>query len=191
MEKSVDVIKIPARDSGSLSRQLLQQWPSYASFVISFAFIGIMWINHHRLFTHIRRSDDLLLVFNLLLLMGVTSVPFPTAVLAAHLDGPDQRTAAALFNSTYLVIALLFNVLWRHASSGRRRLLSSDIDAAAVKRITRQYSVGPLLYLVCLALVWVNVSASLLLNLALAGLFALSPTRLAGARARHRPQPAD
>src|SRR5438105_7058119 len=70
-------IKVPSPASGDLTRQLLAQWPSYISFVMSFTFIGIMWINHHRLFTHIRRCDDLLLVLNPLLLLGVTSVPFP------------------------------------------------------------------------------------------------------------------
>jgi uncharacterized membrane protein len=168
--------KVPAAGSGALKTQLLRQWPSYFSFAASFAFIGIMWINHHRLFTHIRKCDDWLLVLNLLLLMGVTFVPFPTSVLAAHLGGPDQRTAAALFNATYLVISLLFNLLWRYAASSRR-LLSPDTDASSVTRITRQYSLGPLLYLVCLVLVWVNVFASLLVNVSLAFFFAIPARR--------------
>ena len=86
-------IKVPSAGSGDLGEQLLRQWPSYLSFFISFAFIGIMWIKHHRLFTHIRKSDDVLLVLNLLLLLGVTVVPFPTSVLAAHLGHPGGRTA--------------------------------------------------------------------------------------------------
>ena len=80
-----------------------------------------MWINHHSLFTHIRHADNGLLIFNLLLLLGVTVVPFPTAVLASHLGGADARTAALLYNGTYLVIAIFFNLLWRHAVS--RKLL--------------------------------------------------------------------
>ena len=55
-------IKVPPAGSGALPRDLLRQWPSYFSFLISFAFIGIMWINHHRLFTHIARCDDALLM---------------------------------------------------------------------------------------------------------------------------------
>lgn len=49
-------IKVPATNSGQLGKQLPQQWPSYVAFVLSFAFIGIMWINHHRLFNHIRQK---------------------------------------------------------------------------------------------------------------------------------------
>src|SRR5215471_14225643 len=101
-------VKIPSPTQTILARQLLQRWPSYVAFLLSFLFIGIMWINHHRLFTHIKRSDNGLLILNLLLLLGVTAVPFPTAVLAIHLRGPGARTAAALFNGTYVVIAIFF-----------------------------------------------------------------------------------
>ncbi|HXR17087.1 MAG TPA: TMEM175 family protein [Terriglobales bacterium] len=168
-------IKIPVASGGDLSRQLLRQWPSYFAFVVSFAFIGIMWINHHRLFTHIRRSNNTLLFLNLLLLLGVTAVPFPTAVLAQHLGGSDQRAAAILYHGTYFVIAVFFNILWRYAS---RNLLGKDADAGATGTISAQYAVGPLLYLACIALAWVNVPVSLLLNVGLAVFFALPSHRV-------------
>src|ERR1700759_4424760 len=85
-------IKVPSPSQGHLAAVLLQQWPSYLAFLLSFVYIGIMWINHHRMFTSIRRSTDVLLILNLLLLLGVTVVPFPTAVLATYMGGPDQRT---------------------------------------------------------------------------------------------------
>jgi uncharacterized membrane protein len=175
-------IKIPIPGSVPLSVQLVRQWPSYISFVISFSFIGIMWINHHRLFTHIKRSDDWLLVLNLLLLLGVTAVPFPTAVLAAHLGHSDQRAAALLYNGTYFFISIFFNVLWRYASSHDHRFLAADVDKAAVEKITLQYAFGPLFYLVCLMLAWVSVSASLMVNMVLACFFALPPSMVRPAK---------
>ena len=174
-------VKIPAAGSGNLSVQLIRQWPSYFAFVFSFAFIGIMWINHHRLFSHIKRSDNGLLFLNLLLLLGVCAVPFPTAVLAQHLGQSDQRAAAILYHGTYFVIAVFFNILWRYAS---RNSLGKDVDAAAANKISAQYAVGPLLYLVCIALTWVSVAASLLLNVALAVFFALPPQHAARAANR-------
>jgi uncharacterized membrane protein len=178
-------LKVPPPGSGHLAAQLLRQWPSYISFVISFAFIGIMWINHHRLFTHIKRCDDVLLLFNLLLLLGVTVVPFPTSVLAAHLGRPDQRTAALLYNITYLFIAVFFNLLWQHAASRNQRLLGSDVDQVSVTKISRSYAMGPLFYLVCSVVAYFNVPASLLLNLVIACFFAIPPTmgRKTGAQA--------
>ena len=168
-------IKVPAAGTGALSQQLAQQWPSYVSFFISFAFIGIMWINHHRLFTHIARCDHLLLIWNLLLLLGVIVVPFPTAVLATHLRHTDQRAALILYNATYVFIAFAFNLLWGHASSPKHHLLAKDVDFGSVRKITRQYAFGPLLYLACLGLSWVSAAASLGLNLVLVCFFALPP----------------
>jgi uncharacterized membrane protein len=168
-------IKIPAPGPIPLSTQLVRQWPSYFSFIISFAFIGIMWINHHRLFSHIKRADNLLMIFNLLLLLGVTIVPFPTAVLAAHLGSPGQRAATMLFSGTYFVIAIFFNVLWRYACAYGHHLLAAHADHSAADRISRQYAFGPLFYLICFVLAWVSVPVSLGMNLVLAIFFALPP----------------
>jgi TMEM175 potassium channel family protein len=177
-------IKVPlVNEPGQLATLLWQQWPSYLAFIISFAFIGIMWVNHHRLFVHIRRIDHTLLILNGALLLGVTAVPFPTAVLAQYLGKADEKVATMLYNGTYVVVAIFFNVLWRYAA-GRRRLLGETVDVAEVNRISRQYAYGPLLYLACFALAYINVTASLALNVALAIFFALPPSRVARARAQ-------
>ena len=165
-------VKVPSANQTRLTIQLLQQWPSYFAFVLSFLFIGIMWINHHRLFTHIKRADDGLLVLNLLLLLGVCAIPFPTAVLAIHLRSSGARTAAILYNGSYLVIAGLFNLLWRYAVG--KKLLDQTTQATA-DAISRQYAFGPLLYLACMGLVWISVGLSLALNAALAVFFSIPP----------------
>jgi uncharacterized membrane protein len=173
-------IKIPSASAGTrLSELLVKQWPAYLAFVISFAFIGIMWINHHRLFTYIRRTDHMLLILNGLLLMGVTVVPFTTALLAAYIGRPDQDVAAMVYNGNYVATAIFFNVLWRYAASGKR-LLGRSVDAAAVTALTKQYLFGPALYLACVALAWISVPASLALNIALAIFFAFPPKRTMG-----------
>src|SRR5215467_12035404 len=165
-------IKVPEVGQGSLREALLRQWPSYLAFLLSFAFIGIMWMNHHRMFTHIRRSNDTLLILNLLLLLGITVVPFPTAVLASRLGTSDQRAAAVLYNAVFLVIAFFFNILWRYAVA--RQLLDKSLAHSAAM-ISRQYAVGPVMYAICLALAWVDVRLSISVNVALALFFALPP----------------
>src|SRR6266496_5950399 len=90
-------VHVPPASQANLGRALARQWPTYAAYLISFAFIGIMWVNHHRLFNHIRRSDNGLMFQNLLLLLGVTFVPFPTALLAAHFGATDKTVAAVVF----------------------------------------------------------------------------------------------
>jgi uncharacterized membrane protein len=165
-------IKVPSSDPGGLTKALLRQWPSYFAFLLSFVYIGVMWMNHHRMFAHIRRSNDTLLILNLLLLLGVTAVPFPTAVLAANLGTPDQRTASLFYNGVFVVIAVFFNVLWRYAVS--HQLLDKSLESSAAM-ISRQYAVGPWMYMLCMVLAFVDVRASLALNVALAIYWALPP----------------
>ena len=111
-------------ETTTLGDALLKQWPSYLAFVISFALIGIMWINHHKLFTLIKRSDHLLLVFNALLLLGATVVPFTTSLLAEYIGHGEQRVAAMVYMGNFFAIAIFFNLLLalRGAGSSSARL---------------------------------------------------------------------
>ncbi len=169
-------LKVPRGLSpgASLSAALLAQWPSYFAFLTSFLTIGIMWLNHHRLYTLIRRADHVLLLLNGLLLLGVTVVPFPTALVAAYLGAPQERTALVVYSGTFVVIAIFFNGLW-HYAAWRLRLLGPDVDGDAVRAQGRQYAGGPVFYLLAFALAWVSPVASLAVNFALALFFALPP----------------
>src|SRR6201992_2175879 len=62
--------------SESLAHQLGDKWPSFAAYVVSFFVIGVIWVNHHALFSLIASVDRTLLFYNLLLLMFVTTIPF-------------------------------------------------------------------------------------------------------------------
>src|SRR5258707_7049952 len=106
------------------SRVLGSAWPQYAAYVVSFLTIGIMWMNHHTLFGHVRLIDRPLLVLNLLLLMGVVAIPFPTALVAEHLTSPDKSggsAAAVIYGLVMIVISLFYNAileyLVRHAAA--------------------------------------------------------------------------
>jgi uncharacterized membrane protein len=169
-------------DGADLTEALLSQWPSYLAFVTSFATILIMWVNHHRLFTLIRRADHGLLLVNGLLLLGITVVPFPTSLLAEYINRPGQHAAAIVYTSVSVFIALFFNALWWYVSY-KNRLLDPHADPSAVRGISRSYAFGPALYLLAFALTFVNVTASLLLVLALDLYFAL-PNRRLGALGR-------
>jgi uncharacterized membrane protein len=157
-------------ENGQLGPALLRMWPSYVAFLTSFGTIGVMWVNHHRLFSMIHRVEDGLMGLNLLLLLGVTWIPFPTALLAEHLLTPDQRIAAALYAGSFFIIAIVFNVLWRYAV--RKKLVIEHTD---VSSIARQYAVGPVLYLIDFLIGLVNGTFCLLFSLALAIYFALPP----------------
>jgi uncharacterized membrane protein len=149
---------------------LLALWPSYLAFVVSFATILVMWVNHHRMFALIRRSDYPFLYWNGFLLFTVTFVPFPTAVLAEYLMKPEARVAAGFFAGTYVLIALAFNGLWRHASRDGQLLANVSPQEAAA--ISRQYAFGPPLYLLAFGAAFFSAPVSVGLCLFMAVFFA-------------------
>jgi uncharacterized membrane protein len=174
-------IKVPTaaelERGGGLWPALAHRWPSYVGYVLSFLIIGIMWANHHALFDYIRRVDRRLIFANLLLLMGVGFLPFPTAVLAEHLADAETRTSAAVFyGATLAGIALAFNAVWWVGIRGRG-LLGTSLDEAGVRTITRRYALGPVSYAAATAVALVNVWMSLAMHFALALLYARSERR--------------
>lgn len=152
-----------------------EKWPALAAYTMSFLTIGIMWLNHHRLFVHIKRIDTILLFINLLLLLVIVFIPFPTALLAEYIASPQNHAAAVLYSGTCLLMACSFNGLWLYASS-HNRLLGKDADSAAVKAISRQYFFGPFSYLIVFGVAWINTAACVVLIFILALFFAL-PSR--------------
>jgi uncharacterized membrane protein len=156
----------------SLTIALLDQWPTYLGFLASFATIGIMWINHHRLFSLIERVDNILLLLNMLLLLGIVFVPFPTGLVTAYIGQPGERTAVLVYTGTFVLIAIFYNLLWIYASRSGR-LLNPDIDPEAVKAITRQYRIGPFFYLAAFLIAFVSPTTAVLFTLLLAIYFAL------------------
>jgi len=91
---------------------LLKAWPEYFAYVVSFLTIGIMWMNHHTILAHVARVDRPLLVLNLLLLMGVVAIPFPTALVADHLLHPGGTAAAVTYGLVMIAISICFSGLW-------------------------------------------------------------------------------
>ena len=163
----------PPADAVFFWQGILQQWPGYASFLLSFLYIGIMWINHHRLFSHIHRTDDVLMVTNLLLLLGVVWIPYPTSLMARAVGTGKIHEAAIFYNGSYVAIALLFNLLL--FACIKRGLV--DRNYATVRGIAKQYGMGPVMYLLSLAI-----------NAGMALFFLLSPDRCATkGNAAHRP----
>ena len=153
---------------------LIEQWPSYLGYAISFLQIGVIWANHHNRFRYIARSDHLLLFLNILFLMCVAFIPFPTALLAEYLQGSgaERTMAGAVYAGTLAVTAVFFTLLWLYAAVNYR-LVDRNLDPSLLRAMTRRYVFGMFAYLVTFALAFVNVAASLVLIVILALLFVL------------------
>jgi uncharacterized membrane protein len=157
-----------------LSKALLDEWPSFFGFGLSFVYIGIMWMNHHEMFRDIERSDHWLMVANLLLMLSVSFVPFPTAVLAENLqDSAALLTAVLLYGGTTTVTAICFNAVWLHAVQRRTVLIDHHVSPSRIQRRTRRYLIGPVAYGITLPIAFVTPWASLALYVAYAVLYLL------------------
>ena len=161
-----------ALGDADLSQELLDLWPAYVAYAVSFLTIGIMWVNHHVVFRQFARVDRPLLLLNVLLLMLIAFVPFPTRVVADHARSADDRQAAALlYGSTMTITAILFFAVWIY---GSRRLLRQDADRREVSGITRSYLPGVPTYAAATLLAFVSSTASLVMFGAIAVFYALS-----------------
>ena len=93
-------LRVPPDAAGGLGPALLAEWPSYASYVVSFLTIGIILVNHHALFANVRRVDRRLLFLNLLLLLSVSTIPFPTAIVGRYIGSGDASRWAGRPDNT-------------------------------------------------------------------------------------------
>jgi uncharacterized membrane protein len=102
---------------GRLAHALLKEWPHYATYVVSFLTVGIVWINHHRQFERIVRTDRTLMLLNLVLLLFVTLIPFPTGLLARYLSTPtDEEAAAIAYSVSLLAMGVAFFATYAYAT---------------------------------------------------------------------------
>jgi len=174
-----------------LSHQLAARWPSLAAYVVSFAVIGIMWLNHHSLFGSFERIDRGLFYLNLLLLLTITFLPYPTGVLGKSLAlGEGTRTAAVFYAVTMAVNACAWSALWLYAS-GRRRLLKDSFPEEERALATLLFTIGVVLYTLAVGVAFLNAYAFLALQAALAIYYALDPVNRRPGRRRGGPASGD
>jgi uncharacterized membrane protein len=152
---------------------LLDLWPSYMALVVSFITILIMWINHHRLLDLIRRCDGPFLMLNGLLLLFVTVVPFPTALLAEYFEHAGSRAACIAYTGLYVMIAITFNLMWHCARL--RGLLKQNVTMGQVRWVTTAYVFGPAFYIAAFVSAFRNQNLSIAICAGLAMFFAFLP----------------
>jgi TMEM175 potassium channel family protein len=121
-------IKINPSEYGHLEHALVQEWPGYLAYVTSFLTIGGVWIAHHKLFSRLEFADPVMLVINLVLLMSVAFLPFPTGVLAQALNAPAeaQHTAVVFYGASVVAVELMLGFLEHYAHLPRRAVVDGQ-----------------------------------------------------------------
>jgi uncharacterized membrane protein len=132
--------------------QLREEWPSFAAYLVSFFFIGVIWVNHNALLALAARVDRALMFYNLLLLMWVTTIPFTTSTFAGFLreGGPDARWAVVLYGISIEGMAISFTLILQRMV--KHNLLAQPIDPTLGRKAVFRFGLGALAYPIATAI---------------------------------------
>jgi uncharacterized membrane protein len=183
-------IRIPrpsdADASAGLQHLLLDQWPSYVAFAISFMVVGTVWANHRLAFSHLARSDHVLASLNLLELMTVAFLPLPTAVLGTWIGSyPNRQTAVLFYGGTLCVLGIWHNVIWWHGAYWAR-LTAPSLSAHKRRTLTLTWLGGPVLYGAAMAFAFIDPRLSIGIFVLLGILYLLPTPRVVALAQRTR-----
>jgi len=148
-------LKVPhlsEHSESSLRHALVELLPRVAGFVTSFLIVGLMWVEHHRIFRYIADYDAGLLWRNLMLLLCVSFVPFPTALFSENFW---SHTAFILYAASFGGVATAKLWIWRHATAAK--LLKPEVTPELEKRISRRSMAVPLACAMAIVLSFVSI----------------------------------
>jgi len=173
------VLDITVRPPGGLA-EVLREWPAYLAYVVSFLTIGAVWLAHSTLTEVLARTDSILSRLNLLLLLAVSFLPFPTRLVADSLSlaptGPE-RVAVTLYGLVLLAVRLLLAGLFSYAS--RQGLLIEALarpDSEEVAAVRRKFPPTIVAYAVTVAVGLLIPAAAVAVYFGIA-IFVVTPFR--------------
>ena len=182
-------LSVPHDALDDLWQGIADQWPSYLAYVTSFLTVGGLWMLHHAIFRRLASADVVVMRLNLLLLMLVSFLPFPTKLLAEAINLTSAERAAVIFYGlALLAISVLTGALWRYAAA-HRELLRPDVgddEVAAMTRLTTP-TIGFYVLVVALALLAPKVAAFGYLVIAALAVFRTRGDYLAASTADRSP----
>ena len=161
-------LNVPQVEPGGLADALLESWPSYATYMVSFLTIGIIWVNHHAVLDRIREVNRPLLFMNLMFLMAVAAIPFPTGLLGDYLQaGHDERLAVAVYGVTMSLMGVTFGAIWAYAVLSDD-LLHARVDRTRARRSLWIFAAGTPLYVLAIGASLLSATLALVIYALLA-----------------------
>ncbi len=117
-------IRVPDVAAREVPGMVFELWPKIFSYVLSFLVIGLYWIGHHQTFRYVRSYDRTLLWLNLLFLLSISFIPFPTDLLGEY---GELRFAVIFYAASLALARLLLALVWWYIFSGPIRT-SDELD---------------------------------------------------------------
>lgn len=138
--------------------KVLELWPRFLSYLISFWTIGMYWVFHHRQYQLIKRIDGRLLWLNLILLLFISFQPFPTSLLAEY--GSNSAFVVAFYSAVLGTTGLVQGLVWFYAT-WNHRLVDSDLDPRLINYIRYRSLAGPVIFYLSAAIAYLSPDAAM------------------------------
>jgi len=145
--------------------------PDLLTLIVSFVILGIYWIGHNNVFSHIIRHDRTLLWLNIFFLMSVATIPFPTTLVVRY---GEAQISIIIYAINLIVGGVLLDVIWWYGSH-KRHLMCESVQLQLIYSFHRRILTGPFIYLIAIGVSFVSMVAAKLLFVA-AVVFYLVPT---------------
>ncbi|HEX3330612.1 MAG TPA: TMEM175 family protein [Gaiellales bacterium] len=130
-------IDVPPSAYDHLFRGFADQWPAYLAFATSFMTIGGIWMLHHAVFRRLRYANTAVMRINLVLLMTVSFLPFPTRIVAEAIESASaERAAVVIYGASVLAISIVFGLL-SYAIARDPELLQPGVSAQDMRSLVR------------------------------------------------------
>lgn len=139
-----------------LQSKLIDTLPDLLSYLISFFVIGFYWVAHHRILGYIKRADSTFVWLNLLLLLSITFIPFPTEILGSY---GNLKTAVIVYAGSLAVVGLLQTLLWWYASD-RRRLVDPTLERRVIHYQTVKSLISPVVFVLSIGIALWDATAA-------------------------------
>jgi TMEM175 potassium channel family protein len=147
----------PDLAAAEVPTKVLALWPKFFSYVLSFLVIGNYWIAHHQTFRYVMSYDRPLLWLNLLFLLSISFIPFPTALLGEY---GELRFAVIFYAACVGLARLVLALEWWYIIKGPIRT-SDDLDSMLARyNFYRGFAI-PLIFLISIGISFFSVTLAL------------------------------
>ena len=133
-------LSVPALGSRLLP-SLAGQWQEFLGYLISFVFIGGMWVSHAGMTKLMRHADSLAYGIDLLMLLFVGVLPFSTDLMVTHLSGPDVEAAVIIYGVNVLLASLCLSLLMFYIASERSLVVDGVADETLEAKVRQRWVV--------------------------------------------------
>jgi uncharacterized membrane protein len=145
---------LPAGSHGRLFPALIGMMPHFITYVMSFLLVAVFWFIHHHMFNHIVRVDNAFIWINVLYLLGISFLPFPSALLGEY---PDERCSLIFYIASMSFVGLMLMSMWSYASYGHR-LIEKDMPKAMIRYYYMRGLSSQLVFILTIVLALINLS---------------------------------